>query len=59
MVKNWGNREVSLKVDGLSVPRGKAFRYGFRDGIEGTDLIIYLEKKSFKPVKITISKINL
>ena len=59
VVKNWGNRDVSLKMDDKIVPRGKAFRYGFRDGIEGTDLIIYLEKKSLKMVKITISKTNL
>ena len=55
VVKNWGNREVSLKMDNQIIPRSKAFRYGFRDGIEGTDLIIYLEKKSVKPVKISLN----
>jgi hypothetical protein len=55
VVKNWGNREVSLKVDGVIVPRGKAFRYGFRDTENGTDLVVYLEKKSVKPFKISIS----
>lgn len=57
VVKNWGNRDISLKMDGANVARGKAFRYGFRDSIEGTDLVIYLEKKSVNPVLISI-KIN-
>jgi hypothetical protein len=55
IVKNWGNREVSLKMDGVNVTRGKAFRYGFRDSVDGTDLVIYLEKKSVKPVKISLN----
>jgi hypothetical protein len=58
VIKNWGNREVSLKVDNQIVPRGKAFRYGFRDSIDGTDLVIYLEKKSIKAVKILINTIK-
>jgi hypothetical protein len=55
VIKNWGNREVTLKIDGAKVARGKAFRYGFRDTEEGTDLIVYLEKKSTKAVKILLS----
>jgi len=55
VVKNWGNRDVSLKIDGANVARGKAFRYGFKDSIEGTDLVIYIEKKSVKPISISIN----
>lgn len=55
VVKNWGNREVSLKMDGINIVRAKAFRYGFRDTEDGTDLVIYLEKKSVKPVRILIT----
>jgi hypothetical protein len=55
VVKNWGNRDVSLKMDGANVARGKAFRYGFKDSIEGTDLVIYIEKKSVKPISISIN----
>lgn len=54
VIKNWGNREVDIKVDGLPVARSKIFRYGFRDGVEGTDLIIYLEKKGIKKMAIEI-----
>jgi hypothetical protein len=55
VVKNWGNREVSLKIDGKAVPRSKAFRYGFRDSVEGTDLLVWIEKKTTKAVKVTLA----
>ena len=58
VIKNWGNREVILKIDDLEVARGKRFRYGFRDGIEGTDLVIYLEKKTVKPFKIALVSVS-
>jgi hypothetical protein len=54
VIKNWGNRAVSLKLDGKAIPQNKAFRYGFRDGIDGTDLIVWIEKKSVKPIKIAL-----
>jgi len=52
VIKNWGNGPVALTVDGVRVPPGKAFRYGFRDSLEGTDLIVWLGKKSVKPLRI-------
>jgi Concanavalin A-like lectin/glucanases superfamily len=58
VVKNWGNREVSLKIDGKNIPRGKMFRYGFRDTESGSDLVIYIEKKSVQPVKFSISTLK-
>lgn len=58
VVRNWGNREVSLKMDGINIVHGKAFRYGFKDTEVGTDLVIYLEKKSTQPVKISINSLK-
>ncbi len=52
VVKGWGNGPVALTLDGVRVPRGKAFRYGYRDSLEGTDLVVWVEKKAVKPVKI-------
>ncbi len=54
VIKNWGNRAVLLKIDGKNVPRSKAFRYGFRDTADGTDLVVWIEKKSMKPLKIAL-----
>lgn len=55
VIKNWGNRDISLKIDDKAVARSKAFRYGFRDTAEGTDLVIWLEKKTTKAVKVSLS----
>jgi hypothetical protein len=55
VLKNWGNRAVSLKIDDKVVPRNKTFRYGFRDTAEGTDLVVWLEKKAVKGFKIVLA----
>ncbi len=54
VVKNWGNQPVALTVNGVRVPRGKAFRYGYRERLEGTDLVVWLETKAVKPVRISL-----
>lgn len=54
VIKNWGTRGVSIRIDDELVGRGKSFRYGLRDGMEGTDLIVWIEKKSVKLVKISL-----
>ena len=55
VIKNWGNRNVSLTIDGKKEPRGKTFRYGFRDNADGTDLVVWLEKATTKPLKIALN----
>jgi hypothetical protein len=46
IVKKWGNASVTLTLDGKSIPRGKDFRYGHRQTLEGTDLIVWIETES-------------
>ncbi len=58
IVKNWGNHDVSLKIDNIPMARSKAFRYGFRDSLEGTDLVVWIEKKSIKPLNISLLPIK-
>lgn len=54
ILKNWGNRDVTLKIDNIAVAKSKAFRYGFRDTADGTDLIVWIEKKATKPFKVAL-----
>jgi hypothetical protein len=54
IVKGWGDRPAILLVDGKPVPRGKDFRYGHRERLDGTDLILWLKLQSTKPVQISI-----
>jgi len=50
VVKNWGDAEPQLKIDGKQVARGPRFRYGFVEHLEGTDLVVWLAIESTKPI---------
>ncbi len=43
VVRNWGDRDPSLTIDGRTVPRGSRFRYGHRVTLDGSDLIVWIE----------------
>jgi hypothetical protein len=54
VVKNWGNRPVSALINSKRVLGEKAFRYGFRDTLNGTDLLVWIELKAIKPLAISL-----
>jgi len=58
VIKNWGEREAALQLDGVAVPRGKAFRYGLRRTLEGSDLIVWIKTTAEKPLRISIAAPN-
>ena len=41
VIKGWGKSAVSLSVNGTPVPRGPAFRYGYRKTVAAADLIVW------------------
>lgn len=43
VVKNWGEAEAALEINGDGIPRGTAFRYGHRFSQDGTDLIVWVQ----------------
>lgn len=56
VIKNWGNKEVLLTVNGEEIKRGKDFRYGYRDTLTGTDLIVWIKAKSENPVEFIFKR---
>jgi hypothetical protein len=46
IIKDWGAANATLTLDGNSIPRGKDFRFGHRQTLEGTDLIVWIETES-------------
>lgn len=52
LVKNWNKKEISLKIDGKPVARGKDFRCSQISTVTGVDQIIWLKLKSLKNVTI-------
>jgi hypothetical protein len=43
VIKNWVVGNVQLEINGKKIPRGDSFRYGFRETMEGSDLITWIE----------------
>jgi hypothetical protein len=54
VIKNWGTTNANLIIDNKNIERGRGFRYGFIDSPGGTDIVVWIEKESVKPVNISI-----
>ena len=52
VIKNWGDVEPKLTIDGKLIPRGAKFRYGFVSHLEGSDLVAWLAMESTKSTRI-------
>ncbi|MHC4644546.1 MAG: LamG domain-containing protein [Planctomycetota bacterium] len=55
LVKNWGEADVGLRINGRNVSPGRAFRFGHRRTLESTDLVVWIKKESAEPVRICLS----
>ena len=56
VVHNWGESGISLNLNGKILQRGKDFRYGHRQGLESTDLLIWIKSESEVPGTFSIKK---
>jgi hypothetical protein len=54
VVRGWGEGKPLLRVDGKPVEWGKGFRFGLVRGLEETDLVVWIQKQSTQPVKLTV-----
>jgi hypothetical protein len=57
VIRNWGEADAVLKIDGEIVKPGRNFRFGRHRTIEGTDLVVWTMKECTKPVKVSISPV--
>jgi hypothetical protein len=58
VIKNWGEQDVELTIDGQKVEPGKKFRVGHYHGLEGSDLIVWLERIAVKPATLTFAPVS-
>ena len=56
VIKNWGDAEVKLKLDGKEIPKGKTFRTGHLPTLEGKNLVVWIECEAIKPIKIELER---
>jgi hypothetical protein len=54
VLRNFGDAEVALEVDGKPVPRGKDFSYSHEASLEGTNLCVWIRRESFYPVTLKL-----
>jgi hypothetical protein len=54
VLKNFGDAEVTLELDGNPVPRGKDFRYGHEGTLDGMNLCVWIRLESMKPVRLKL-----
>jgi hypothetical protein len=55
LVENWGSGKASVTLNGRKLSEGKDFRQGLVERLEGTNLIIWLNKISSNEVIIEVS----
>ncbi|HXY11160.1 MAG TPA: hypothetical protein VEI52_25230 [Terriglobales bacterium] len=52
VIKNWGESEPTLRIDGKPAQRGPSFRYGFVPTLEGNDLVVWLKLEATTPRRL-------
>ena len=57
IVEDWGEVDAELLVDGEAVPRGKAFRFGHRSRLDGTDLMVWIKQEARQPTRVALRPI--
>ena len=56
VVEGWPETDVTLKINGREIQRGKKFRYGFRHLVDRTNLIVWVEHQSTEPVTLELAR---
>jgi hypothetical protein len=54
VIKQWGEANARLMIDGKRMETGKNFRLGHCYRAEGSDLVIWIKMESIKPMKIIL-----
>jgi hypothetical protein len=54
VLKNWGDADVKIQLNGEQVEQSKDFRFGHERTEKGINLIIWLKVESFEPVQISL-----
>jgi hypothetical protein len=54
VIRNWGGARPDVSIDGRRMPGGPNLRVGFRHGLEGTDLVLWIGLEATRPVRMRI-----
>jgi hypothetical protein len=54
LVRDWGDDDVSLLLDGKPLKKDDGFRRGVLPTMSGTDLVVWVEARSSRPLRVTL-----
>jgi hypothetical protein len=57
VIENWGSKEIEVRLNGKTLVHGVDYKAGFVDTLEGTKLILWIDKKSENKVSFSITAI--
>jgi hypothetical protein len=55
VIRNWGEGAARLEIDRKSAPLGKDFRMGYARRLDGTDLVIWVQRQSTRPIHMQVA----
>jgi hypothetical protein len=55
VVKDWGESDVSVKVNGKRIERGKDYKAGYEETPTGIDLVLWVRMKSTETTRFSIA----
>jgi len=53
-IKGWGDSGASVVLDGEALAHGKDYRLGYVHTLEGSDLVVWINRKYMQPVEISL-----
>lgn len=54
VIKNWGDGDPRLTLDGKPMTAGKDLRFGHVQRLEGTDLVVWIQTQALKPLRVRL-----
>jgi hypothetical protein len=55
IIENWGDQKAAIRVNGVRLTEGKEFKQGLIERLDGTHLVIWINRIADEPVEIVIS----
>jgi hypothetical protein len=57
VIRNWGEADAVLRIDGEVVKHGKNFRFGHNRTLDQTELVVWIVQESTRLVKVAIGPV--
>jgi hypothetical protein len=55
LIKNWGEAEARMTLDGKPTTGGKDLRFGHVQNLERTDLVVWIQTQANKPLRVRLT----